>query len=139
MIERKPFPFFYSVEFWTVIVKVLGTFSTALPLIIKSGLSFESLFLFLGAIAMGCLLSAKELKIHQNLYTPTGVAGNNKDDAIEAIAIAQATQLATRSPQTVNEILKSVPVDELVDLAIPKPSMAKTGVKLLSKLFGAKR
>lgn len=136
MKERKPYPFFYSVEFWTVIVKVLGTFSTALPLILKSGLSFESLFLFLGAIAMGCLLSAKELQIHQNLYTPVGIAGKDKDDAIKAIAIAQATELAKRTPQRFNEILQSTPIEELVDLAIPKPSMAKTGAKLLSKLFG---
>lgn len=139
MKERKPYPFFYSVEFWTVIVKVLGTFSTALPLIFKSGLSFESLFLFLGAIAMGCLLSAKELQIHQNLYTPKGFSGNDMEDSIHEIATAQATLLAARSPQTVNNILQSVPVEELVDLAIPKPSLAKTGVKLLSKLFGAKR
>lgn len=127
--DRIPYPFFYSTEFWTVVVKTLGTLSFAVPAMTKSGFSIETAFIFLGAIANGFLLSAKELEIHQNLYTNKGVAGRDKSEAIANIVCEVAKDIAAKQPeQTIEKVLKERATDELVNFAAKRaglPSIAK--------------
>ena len=137
MIERDriPYPFFYSIEFWTVVVKTLGTLSFAVPAMNKSGFSIESAFILLGAIANGFLMSAKELEIHQNLYTKEGIAGRNKSDAIANIAYEVATDIASKDPaQTVASVLREKATDELVNFAAKKAGLPSIK-NVLKRLF----
>ena len=137
MIERDriPYPFFYSIEFWTVVVKTLGTLSFAVPAMNKSGFSIESAFILLGAIANGFLLSAKELEIHQNLYTKEGIAGRNKSEAINNIAYEVAKDIASKDPaQTVASVLKEKATDELVNFAAKKAGLPSIK-NVLKRLF----
>jgi hypothetical protein len=121
--DRTPYPFFCSTEFWTVVVKTLGTLSFAVPAMSKSGFSLETGFIFLGAIAQGFLLSAKELEIHQNLYTNKGVAGRDKSDAIANIVQMQAMAVACKTSFTKEAILESTDPRDFVKEAIIKPTI----------------
>jgi hypothetical protein len=137
MIERKPYPFFMSVEFLTVLVKV-GTVSTPfLIAIATTGFSLANLLaLLFSGILTGCLLAAKEMQIHQNLYTNELLPlGRNKTEAVRNIQVNQAKLLANNTSDTVQDVLDNIPVQELVDFAV-KPGLAKSGVKLFSKLLG---
>jgi hypothetical protein len=137
MIERKPYPFFMSVECLTVLVKA-GTVSSPflVKLITEFNLANLLAFLFSG-ILTGCLLAAKEMQIHQNLYTNELLPlGRDKSEAVRNIQVNQAKLLANNTSDTVADILQTFPVEELVDLAVPKPSLAKSGVKLFGKLLG---
>jgi hypothetical protein len=133
--DRIPYPFFCSIEFWTVVVKTLGTLSFAVPAMTKSGFSIESAFILLGAIANGFLLSAKELEIHQNLYTNEGIAGRNKSDAIANIAYGVATDIASKDPaQTVASVLREKATDELVNFATNKAGLPSIK-NILKRIF----
>ena len=135
MTERKPYPFFASVEFLTVLVKV-GTVSTPFLLAIATtGFTIANILaLLFSGILTGCLIAAKELEIHQNLYTPSGVAGRNESDAIRNIQVNEAKKFAQSSSRTVKKVLNTVPMRDLVDLAA-NPSLANAVSKLIGRLF----
>ena len=135
MTERKPYPFFASVEFLTVLVKV-GTVSTPfLIAIATTGFTIANISaLLFSGILTGCLIAAKELEIHQNLYTPSGVAGRNESDAIRNIQVNEAKKFAQNSSRTLERVLETVPMRNLVDLAA-NPSLANAASKLVARLF----
>ena len=135
MTERKPYPFFYSIEFLTVLVKV-GTVSTPFLLAIATtGFTIANIAaLLFSGILTGCLIAAKELEIHQNLYTPSGIAGRNESDAIRNIQINEAKKFAQNSSRTLERVLETVPMRNLVDLAA-NPSLANAASKLVARLF----
>ena len=135
MTERKPYPFFYSIEFLTVLVKV-GTVSTPfLIAIATTGFTIANIAaLLFSGILTGCLIAAKELEIHQNLYTPSGIAGRNESDAIRNIQVNEAKKFAQNSSRTVERVLETVPMRNLVDLAA-NPSLANAASKLIARLL----
>ena len=135
MTERKPYPFFASVEFLTVLVKV-GTVSTPFLLAIATtGFTIANILaLLFSGILTGCMIAAKELEIHQNLYTPSGVAGRNESDAIRLIQINEAKKFAQNSSRTLERVLETVPMRNLVDLAA-NPSLANAASKLVARLL----
>ena len=135
MTERKPYPFFASVEFLTVLVKV-GTVSTPfLIAIATTGFTIANIAaLLFSGILTGCMIAAKELEIRQNLYTPSGIAGRNESDAIRNIQVNEAKKFAQTSSRTVERVLETVPMRDLVDLAA-NPSLANAASKLVARLF----
>ena len=135
MTERKPYPFFYSIEFLTVLVKV-GTVSTPfLIAIATTGFTIANIAaLLFSGILTGCLIAAKELEIHQNLYTPSGIAWRNESDAIRNIQVNEAKKFAQNSSRTVERVLETVPMRNLVDLAA-NPSLANAASKLIARLL----
>lgn len=135
MVERKPYPFFCSVEFLTVLCKVFAAITLVIPAILSIGLfTVQSALLLIGAILEGFLLAAKELEIHQNLYTNEGFAGRDKKDAIANIQQNAAVEMASQTDLTVKQILKTTPVDVLVDFAV-KPSLGNAAAKLATNLL----
>jgi hypothetical protein len=135
-LERQPHPFFFSVEFLTILVKTIATLSLAYPAMAAVGLlTIPSGFLFLGAIAQGLLDARNEINKHGNLYSDLPFI-RGKAQAITNITLAQATEIAKTSHSTLDQVLQTPSlVASLVDLT-GKPSLAKSGVKLISKLFG---
>lgn len=132
-MERKPYPFFCSVEFLTVLVKV-GTVSTPfLIAIATTGFTLaNALALVFSGILTGCLLAAQELEIHQNLWSNAPLI-RNKSDAITNIVVNAAKEKAQESRGTVQEILDTFEVHELVDFAV-KPSIGGAVNQLLKRI-----
>ena len=135
-MERKPYPFFMSVEFLTVLFKVAATSSPFLIAIAVTGFNAANIAaLIIQGVIQGLLLAAKELEIHQNLYTPSKIAGRNIDDAINNIAEKKAKDIAAMSDKTLSYVLNSVPTQDLVDFAV-NPSLKTAAKKLIPRLLG---
>ncbi len=134
MQERKPYPFFYSVEFLTILVKTSATLAIAYPVMAAAGLlTIPSALLFVGAIAQGVLDAKNELEKHPNLYSDLPVI-RGKQEAIANIQDIAAIEMAANTDLTAREIKLSTPLDELVDLAV-KPSLGNAASKLATKLL----
>ena len=135
MNDRKPYPFFYSVEFLTVIFKVAVTSTPFLLAILATGANAATISaLLVNGVLQGFLLASKELEIHQNLYTNDAVFGRDRSDAIRNIAEQTAIAKAANSSQTMESIIYSTPMEDLVDLNV-KPSLRGAAIKLGAKLF----
>ena len=118
--DRTPYPFFDSVEFWTIVAKTLPLLLGSLGLIAKAGFSVEAVILILIVITNGTLEAKKELYGTPNLYL-NGVKGQDKESVIRAIACESAKEIAANEiGQTVSSVLQERATEELVNFASEK-------------------